>query len=134
MKTRIFIGILAALSWAPVEALVHLARPMAPFQVTALALLAAFSTVRSITYVRAIRLTDAWRGPEALLGAGAVCAWGLHLYSESSIWSVPNTAWIAVVALALGPLSLTVWAWRVGARNWVFVLAAGAVLAGGYLI
>ena len=134
MNTRLFIGIAAALSWAPVEALAHLARPMPLFQVMALALFVAFFTVRLIAYVSGVCATHPWRSPAALLGAGAVCAWGVHLYGETSIWTVPGTAWLAVALLALGPLSLTVWAWQVGARNWVFVLAAVSVLVGGRLI
>lgn len=139
MNTRLITGIFAALSWVPLEALVHLARPVPPLQVAALALFGAFIVVRLVDFVRGVCAVRPWQSPAAVLGLGALGAWGLQLAIGHSIWAAPNSAWYAIAAIALGPLSLTAWAWQTGAgqtgaRAWVLALAAGAVLLGGRLI
>lgn len=134
MNVRIIIGVLAGLSWAPVEALVHLARPMPPLQVAALALLGAGVVVGLVTTLRGGSILHPWQQPAAILGLAALGAGGVQLASGAFIWSTSASSWLALAALALGPLSLTAWAWQAGARTGVFVLAAGAVLIGGRLI
>lgn len=134
MNARFIIGLLAALSWAPLEALVHLARPVPPLQVAALALFGAFVVVRLVSYVQGVCAIHPWRSPAAVLGVGALGVWGLHLATGHSIWTAPQTSWFAIAAIALGPLSLTAWTWQTGARFWVLLLAAGALLLGSRLI
>ena len=134
MNARLILGILAALSWAPLEALVHLARPVPPLQVAALALFIAFIVVRMAAYVQGVCAVQPWRSPAAVLGLGALGAWGVQLMTGHAVWAAPNSAWLAVAIIALGPLSLTAWAWQAGARAWLFAAAAGVVLLGGRLI
>ncbi|MCR4378580.1 MAG: hypothetical protein NUV50_10885 [Rhodospirillales bacterium] len=134
INARLIIGIFAALSWAPLEALVHLARPVPPLQVAALALFGAFIVVRLVTYMQGVCAVRPWQSPAAVLGLGALAAWGLQLTSGHSVWAAPNSAWFAIAAITLGPLSLTAWAWQTGAKAWVLALAAGALLLGGRLI
>jgi hypothetical protein len=130
MNRSTFIALAAALSWTPVEALIHLARPMPLFQVMGLALFLAFLSVRLASFISGVCAVHPWRSPAAVLGLGALGAWGLHLSFESSIWAAPASAWAAVAALALGPLGLSVWAWQAGQRTWVFALAGVCVLLG----
>ncbi|HEY9097148.1 MAG TPA: hypothetical protein VIN35_15495 [Hydrogenophaga sp.] len=130
MNKTTFIALAAALSWAPLDALVQLARPMPVFQVAGLALFLAFLVVRMVNFIGGVCAVRPWRTPAAVLGLGALAAWGLHLSLESSIWLAPASAWVAIVALALGPLCLSVWAWQAGQRTWVFALAGVCVLLG----